>query len=156
MPFLFIYPAVDFVASFAPGTTVETPGGPRKRDDGMRQVLVPAIELTGLTGISVAEVADGVDYTHLTLERHEVIMANGGQIESFHPRPVAPTSPPGALHRELSAIFADLTVWRREAVAPRARPFAGRPEGRGLIRRHRKRVRPLFEMPRELHLLHEA
>ncbi|QYX55901.1 Hint domain-containing protein [Roseovarius sp. SCSIO 43702] len=112
---------------------------------GTGEVLVPACRLAGLPGIEVELAPDGVTYTHLVLDRHEIVAAEGAPTESFYPGPVALAALPPELRAELATIFPDLASWEKDAIAPRSRPFANGYEGRALVKRHRKSARPLLE-----------
>lgn len=61
-------------------------GGDTPRDLwGEAEVLVRAGDLVGDRGITVDHSLRETWYIHLMLERHQVIWANGVQVESFHP-----------------------------------------------------------------------
>jgi hypothetical protein len=61
-------------------------GGDTTRDLwGEAEVLVRAGDLVGDRGITVDHSLRETWYIHLMLERHQVIWANGVQVESFHP-----------------------------------------------------------------------
>jgi hypothetical protein len=61
-------------------------GGETTRDLwGEAEVLVRAGDLVGDMGITVDHSLRETWYIHLMLERHQVIWANGVQVESFHP-----------------------------------------------------------------------
>ncbi|WP_345229385.1 Hint domain-containing protein [[Roseibacterium] beibuensis] len=61
-------------------------GGAASRDlFGEAEVLVRAADLVGDAQISVDHSLRETYYIHLMLERHQVVWANGLQVESFHP-----------------------------------------------------------------------
>jgi hypothetical protein len=61
-------------------------GGDTTRDLwGETEVLVRAGDLVGDRGITVDHSLRETWYIHLMLERHQVVWANGVQVESFHP-----------------------------------------------------------------------
>jgi hypothetical protein len=61
-------------------------GGDTTRDLwGEAEVLVRAGDLVGDRGITVDHSLRETWYIHLMLERHQVVWANGVQVESFHP-----------------------------------------------------------------------
>jgi hypothetical protein len=61
-------------------------GGETPRDLwGETEVLVRAGDLVGDRGITVDHSLRETWYIHLMLERHQVVWANGVQVESFHP-----------------------------------------------------------------------
>lgn len=49
------------------------------------EVLAPAIGLVGLPGVSVDPAQGGVDYFHLLFDRHQIILTNGAETESYYP-----------------------------------------------------------------------
>ena len=55
--------------------------------NGVAEALVPAIGLTGLSGVRRMQGKRRVDYIALMLARHEVIEAEGTPVESFLPGP---------------------------------------------------------------------
>jgi hypothetical protein len=65
------------------------PGAGGRRDPrdlwGEAEVLVRAGDLVGDRGITVDHSLRETWYIHLMLERHQVVWANGVQVESFHP-----------------------------------------------------------------------
>ncbi len=56
---------------------------------GTEEVFLPAHKLVGLPGIAVETDARGVEYFHLLLDRHQVILAEGAPTESLFTGPEA-------------------------------------------------------------------
>ncbi len=64
--------------------------GPVARDlFGSSEVLVAARDLVNDRDIRIDRKCREVEYIHLMLERHEILMANGIAVESFHPADAA-------------------------------------------------------------------
>lgn len=104
---------------------------------GSAEILVPAIKLISLPGISVAETAEDVTYYHLMTDDHQVIYAEGAASETLLTGPQAINAlGPDAL-AELQAIFPDIM---NTAMAP-ARPIAqGKRVEKLLLRHERNRI----------------
>ena len=60
-----------------------------KRDHGDQGVLVPVKGLTALPGIRVMRGKKRIEYFHVMLERHSVLLSEGLPSESFYPWPTA-------------------------------------------------------------------
>lgn len=80
--------------------------------------LVPVAALLGLPGLRLCSEATQVDYIHVVLARHAVILAGGIGCESFWPGPVAMAALPAPLVARVTAVMG--TTPRR------ALPFLGR------------------------------
>lgn len=74
-------PAADLVVS--PQHRVLIRSAVARRMFGQDEVLIPAIHLCGLPGISVIETPGPVVYVHLLFDRHELLSANGAAVESL-------------------------------------------------------------------------
>ncbi|MFD0859322.1 Hint domain-containing protein [Roseovarius aquimarinus] len=121
---------------------------------GAAEVFVPAIRLVGLSGIERAPARDGVDYFHILLDRHEVLIANGTPAESLHLGPVALASLEDEARAEIAALFA-----RRDlgsSTGPLARYAPTRRMVQALIARHRKNGHPVLQLPAETRAAHRA
>ncbi len=81
-----------------------------KRMFGVSQVLISAIRLTALPGISVDETLDSVAYFHLLFDRHEVVFAEGAPTESLYPGPEAFTEMSAQSQQEVQAVLCDINV----------------------------------------------
>lgn len=83
------------------------------RDDqtlaGDREILVPAIALTGGAGISQAA-EGGVIYYHVMFDAHEVICSEGAWSESFLPEAAALSGMHSAQLAEILMIFPELAT----------------------------------------------
>ena len=111
-----------------------------ERQLGSREVLVPAIGLVGLPGISLEPQPDGITYLHLLFDRHEIVFADGAPTESLYPGPMARQALGPDAVAEIEALFPGLL----DAETAKARPFlTGRPL-RNLLSRHVRHGRPLL------------
>lgn len=117
--------------SFAPGVLGNHRGltvSPRQRilvDDwraavyfGEDRVLVAAQALVDDRSARVTLPPDGIDYVMLLCDRHEVLLAEGGLSESFHPGDAGLAALPRALRVELAAICPEAELARRRAAFP--------------------------------------
>jgi hypothetical protein len=83
---------------------------------GCREVLAPAKAL-----FAAAPVDGPVRYIHLLFARHEIVMANGMPMESFHPGRMCKSALSGPAREEVFTLFPALRT-APEAWAPAARP----------------------------------
>lgn len=77
---------------------------------GTSDVLVAAIRLVGLPGISVDTQRSAVTYHHLVFEAHEIVCANRALSESFLPKSQARQSVPGDTVDEFAVLFPNFDV----------------------------------------------
>ncbi|MEO0487066.1 MAG: Hint domain-containing protein [Pseudomonadota bacterium] len=107
---------------------------------GAAEVLVSAIRLTELPGIMVDDTVTSVEYFHLLLADHEVIVAEGAPAESLYLGESALEAMSLAAQRELRAIFPDLARHhhrrRSEHLIPRGA------QQKQLVMRHAKNAKP--------------
>lgn len=105
------------------------------------EVLIAAKQLCQIDGIDLLDAAEGVEYHHFLLDRHEVVQSNGAESESLFTGPeVLKTVSPAAM-REIFDIFPELRE-RDHCPAP-ARPLASGRLGRKLAVRHLRNRKPL-------------
>jgi Hint domain len=97
---------------------------------GQVEVLVPATALRNDRNIRTDHSADGIAYLHLLFDRHEIIFAEGAEVESLHAPWFARTPHTAALHAELAALFPD--IFDNTAADTVARPCLTVAEGRVL------------------------
>lgn len=106
-----------------------------------RQVLLPAIKLVGLPGISIARTITPIDYYHILLDGHDVILANGAPAETLFCGPVTT--------RALDMDTQDFSAHPQAALGPATmRPARPMPDGKlakKIVAAHRKHARPLLE-----------
>lgn len=109
---------------------------------GETEVLISAIKLTELPGISVVQSMNDVEYFHLVFDKHEVIYAEGSPTESLFPGPEALKAISQEAREEILTIFpevADLDY----APTP-ARFIPPGKQQKQLIARHLKNNQPLL------------
>jgi Hint domain len=92
------------------------------------EVLVPAVALRNDDDICIRQPAAGVSYLHLLFDRHEIIFAEGSEVESLHAPWFDRVALPKAVLAELEAFFPDLLT--NAPAMPLARPCVTVSEGR--------------------------
>ena len=75
---------------------------------GTKEVLIPAIKLVGCSGIEVEEQPRSLEYFHILLDDHEVLLANGAPAESLFTGPEALKSLSPEAVEEISALFPEV------------------------------------------------
>lgn len=75
---------------------------------GEHEVLVPALHLVGLPGVTREVAAEGVSYIHLLFDTHEIIFAEGCLTESFQPSDRSLGALDAAQRDELFRLFPEL------------------------------------------------
>jgi len=119
-----------------------------KRMFGSAEVLVAAIKLTGLPGVFVDEQLASVDYFHLVLENHEIVISEGLETESFLIAPNALNALSPEARGEIEMLFPDLD----QKVTPATARFV--PEGKQqkqLINKHIADNSPVLAAPISRH-----
>lgn len=109
------------------------------------EVLIPALRLVGVPGITVDDTADSVTYVHMLFDRHEIVTAEGAPSESLFTGPEALKSVGAAARAEIIALFPELDMPGHLAVSARPIPAKGK-QARHMIDRHRKNARPLINL----------
>ena len=112
-----------------------------KRICGSTEVLLPAIRLVGLAGIDVDRTMQPVDYYHILLDRHDVILANGAPAESLFVGPVSKET----LADEIAEIDTTDVPYSAYADMTPARPFPAPKQAKQVVAAHNKHQRPLLE-----------
>lgn len=95
-------------------------------------VLVPAKALTELRGVRQMQGRRAVEYVHIVLSNHEIVLANGALSETLLPGDVALTGLDAATRLQVL-----MAVPPRAKVKP-ARPLLSVREGRALVRRQQR------------------
>lgn len=104
-------------------------------------VLVAAKHLLSLPGIDECRELDVVEYWHFMFDRHEIVFAEGAEVESFYAGPQALKSLPDASREEVLTLFPEL----RDADLPVPAAFlVGGRRGGSLARRHASNAKPLL------------
>lgn len=99
---------------------------------GESEVLVAAVDLIGLPGISRVTEGD-VSYLHVMCARHEIIRAEGAWTESFQPALGVINALEKATRAELLALFPQLATEAGMAAFGAARPVLSGDEARALF-----------------------
>lgn len=106
------------------------------------EVLIPAIKLVGVEGISIDRSMDHVCYLHLMFDRHEVIFSEGAATESLFAGPQVLEHLGSAALDELTVLFPELMSGK--SVPDPARPIPRRTKQmRNLVTRHQANQRPI-------------
>ncbi len=108
---------------------------------GAREVLVPAIKLTSLTGIEKARHPGPITYFHLLLDQHEIIFAEGAPSETLLTGPQARRAMGADAVAELEALFPG----RLDATLTPARPILQNARLSQLCARHEKNAIALVD-----------
>jgi len=112
-----------------------------KRICGSTEVFLPAIRLVGLAGIDVDRTMQPVDYYHILLDRHDVILANGAPAESLFVGAMSKKT----LADEIAEIDTTDVRYRAYADMKPARPFPAPKQAKQVVAAHIKHQRPLLE-----------
>lgn len=112
---------------------------------GTPEVLVPAIRLVQLEGISVETAVTQVGYFHLLFDRHEVVLSEGAPSESLFAGHEALKTVGAAARQEILTLFPDLAEAGNEIET--ARPVPSPPGQEQLIARHLKNAKPVLANP---------
>ncbi|MCZ4353770.1 Hint domain-containing protein [Roseovarius aestuarii] len=93
---------------------------------GTAEILVPAIWLVGIQGITMAEANDGIDYFHLLLDQHHVVFANDAPSESFLTGPEALKTLPDSDRADIARILPQTALPGHSPAPARPIPANGR------------------------------
>lgn len=105
-----------------------------RRMGGDPFVLVPAHVLVGLPGVHLARPEGDLEYHHLLLPRHAILLAEDLPAESLYLGPQALSALNEEAHAELALIFPD-RPWEGPPPAA-AHPMLSAARARGMLRRH--------------------
>ncbi len=108
---------------------------------GQPEVLIAAKHLTALPGIDVMDDGADVEYHHILLDAHEVVMANGAASESFFLGPQAMKT----VSEQDRGIIRSL--WSTKASLDPCRPLVTGKQARTLVTRHAKNRKPVVVAP---------
>ncbi len=72
---------------------------------GAAEVLLPAIRLVGLPGITIEAKIEAVEYVHLLFDRHQIVFAEGAPTESLLLGPEALRMLPVEAQEEIEVLF---------------------------------------------------
>ncbi|WP_341862043.1 Hint domain-containing protein [Gymnodinialimonas sp. 57CJ19] len=113
-----------------------------KRMFDTADVLVPAIKLVGIDGITVIEDATGVTYFHVLLDRHELLLSEGAATESLYLGPQALAGLPPEASEEILYLFPQLADRKYRPEPARLIPDKGQ-QMKSLAQRHGKNRKAL-------------
>ena len=105
------------------------------------EILVPAHKLVGLPGIELDRSLETVDFYHILLDRHDVLLANGAPAESLFLGFEAGF----ALKDQQSEIPRDWLGRQPMQQMTPARPLIGGKNARKVVEAHLKQGRPILE-----------
>lgn len=111
-----------------------------ERLGGAAQVLVAALHLEGLPGVSRPMPVGSVTYVHFLCDAHEVVLAEGAPCEMLLMGPMARAALTRDVLEEPDRLFPRL-------VADPVHPVLGGHAARALVARHRRRSMPLLARP---------
>jgi len=100
------------------------------------EVLVAAKHLLELEDIEIVEDTKEVEYYHILLDNHEILIANGAACESLYLGAQAVKSIDPELRREIFQIFPEFSEWADDLLPSRTLVLGRR--GRKLAARHKK------------------
>lgn len=109
---------------------------------GCVEILVAAKDLMDIDGIGI-DLVDEVEYYHILLDRHEIVISNGAETESLYTGPQAMQAVGAAARHEIMSIFPDLADVNY--VATKARSFGTGRLVRNLAQRHAAKGFPLVQ-----------
>lgn len=104
-------------------------------------VLVAAKHLLSLPGIDECQEYDLVEYWHFMFDRHEIVFAEGAEVESFYAGPQALKSLPDDSLAEILRLFPELR--KADLPIPAAYLVGGR-RGGSMARRHASNAKSLL------------
>lgn len=111
---------------------------------GENEVLIPAIKLTILPGISVETEVKAVEYFHILLDRHEIIYAECAPAESLFTGAEALKAIGPEAREEIMSLFPEIADIRYTPIPARYLPEGK--EQKRLIERHLKKGVPCLTM----------
>jgi hypothetical protein len=116
---------------------------------GVRDVLIPAIKLTALNGIFIDNDVQDIEYFHMLLDEHDVILAEGTPSESLLTGVQGLGALTPAAKEEILTLFPHLA---HDIEAPKtARLVPTLKQQKRLISRHAQHGKPVLELFQPLH-----
>lgn len=101
---------------------------------GTQELLAPAKQLLQVDGIDIAEDLNEVEYFHILLDAHEIVISNGAGTESLHHGQEALKVMGPAAQEEIFSLFPQLRDQKKPIMA--ARMLASGRQARKLVVRH--------------------
>lgn len=114
-----------------------------KRMFGCNEILVPAVRLTDLPGIFIAQDIEEVEYFHLLFDKHQVIYAEGAPTESLFTGPQALRAISPLAREEILTIFPEAAGL--DYKPQQARPTPPAKLLKKLVARHLKNKQSLLQ-----------
>jgi len=108
---------------------------------GTHEVLVPAIKLVDVPGIDVDGRVKSIEYFHILLDEHEILLAEGAPAESLFTGPEALKALTNEAQEEISTLFPEIVEYMSHH-GPTAQVPSG-PKIKQLLRRHKKNDKEL-------------
>lgn len=109
---------------------------------GTKEVLIPAIKLVECTGIAVDDQPRALEYFHILLDDHEILLANGAPAESLFTGPEALKSLSPEAVDEIATLFPE--VLERIALQGPAALVPSNKKIKRMIARHLKNAKELI------------
>lgn len=132
-------PAQDLTVSPQHRMLVRSPIAARMA--GQAELLVAAVHLLDLPGVSRCAGTGGVGYWHLMFDAHEIVFANGAEAESLYLGPMAMEALTPDARAEITALFPELAG--QGDTRPLARPVMRGGQCRKLVERQVRNRKPL-------------
>ncbi|MCK0126433.1 Hint domain-containing protein [Gelidibacter sp. F2691] len=111
---------------------------------GTKEVLIPAIKLVGCSGIDLDERPRSLEYFHILLDEHEILIANGAPAESLFTGPEAMKSLSPEAIDEITTLFPEI-IDRIANQGPTAFVPSNKKINR-MLKRHRKNSKDLISV----------
>lgn len=107
------------------------------------EVLVAAKDLLPLEGVETLEATEDTTYLHILFDSHEVIYANGAEVESLFTGPEAMKTLSEEAREEIYALFPEIIDYAQPLFDP-ARLFAKGKKFQNALERHTKNNKVIF------------
>lgn len=109
---------------------------------GSCEVLVPAIKLTGVPGIDVDHRVKSIEYFHILLDEHEILLAEGAPAESLFTGSQALNALSGDAIEEISTLFPEIVEYMADHGT--TAPVPSGSKIRKMLQRHKKNGKELI------------
>lgn len=109
---------------------------------GTKEVLIPAIKLTECSGIEIDDRPRPIEYFHILLDEHEILLANGAPAESLFTGPEALKALSPEAVEEISTLFPE--ILERISLQGPAAPVPPNKRVKRMLERHRKNNKDLI------------
>ncbi len=115
------------------------------RITGHTEVLIPAVRLVGLPGITFDRSLIPLTYCHILLDRHDILVANDAPAESLFLGQMSRQAQDAPAENEPSQDGNNASEGLDFADMPPARPFPTAQDAKKIVAAHLKHGRPLLE-----------